>query len=114
MNGSYLYFLVKALLMLLFVLGLMFAFLWVLRYFMNKGAGAGIQGLKSPIRVVSTFFMGQKKNLTIVEVAGEWLLLGVTQNSISMLAKLENPDAIEALKKIGGSRKTSLFGFFNG
>ncbi len=112
MNGSYLYFLAKALLTLVFVLGLMFAFLYVLRYFMGRGKG-GIQGLKSPIRVVSTFFMGQKKNLAIVEVAGEWLVLGVTQNSITMLTKLESPDSIEELKKISGSRKASLFNLFN-
>jgi flagellar biogenesis protein FliO len=82
---------------------------------MNKaGRKAGRNGAVNPIRVVSTFFMGQKKNLTIVEVAGDYLLLGITGSSITYLTKLENPDTIENLKRLGDARRMPFLNIFNG
>jgi flagellar protein FliO/FliZ len=48
--------------------------------------------LNTKIRVLSQFHIGPKKSLTIVRVAGESLLLGVTDNSISMLKTLSLVD----------------------
>jgi len=45
------------------------------------------------IRVLGTSYIGVKKAITLLDVAGEVLVIGVTNNNITMLTKLESEDA---------------------
>jgi flagellar protein FliO/FliZ len=45
------------------------------------------------IRVLGTSYIGVKKAITLLDVAGEVLVIGVTNNSITMLTKLESEEA---------------------
>jgi flagellar biosynthetic protein FliO len=55
----------------------------------KKLAGrTGKKGLSTRINVLTTHHLGPKKNLMIVQVAGETLLIGVTDHNISMLKTL--------------------------
>ena len=45
------------------------------------------------IRVLGTSYIGVKKAITLLDVAGEGLVIGVTNNNITMLTKLESEDA---------------------
>ncbi|MFQ5736243.1 MAG: FliO/MopB family protein [Thermodesulfobacteriota bacterium] len=119
MTGSYTYLLIKALLTLVFVLGLLAMSVYAIRFFMNRrtdkgGTGPG-QGAKggAPVKVLFTSFLGAKKNLAVVEVAGTVLVLGVTQSSISFLTKIEDEGAVEELKR-HRARKNPLLGIFQG
>lgn len=114
MNDSYMYLLVKAIITLGFVLGLMGASLYALKYYMGrKGGKAGSSRPGDPVKVLKTFFLGQKRNLTIVEVAGEVLVLGVTPTSVNLITKLERRESVEELRKISGSRARNILSLFN-
>ncbi|MBI5643105.1 MAG: flagellar biosynthetic protein FliO [Deltaproteobacteria bacterium] len=114
MTGSYAYLFVKAVLTLVFVLGLMGISLYALKRYMNMGSSKGNNGKpKAPIKVLSTSVLGQKKNIAIVDVAGEVIVLGLTPTTISFLTKIENTETIEELRKHGPGR-AGLFNLFQG
>ncbi len=74
---------------LLMTLGVLAVALGAGAYAMKKMAARG--GKKSQntrIKVLTSHHLGPKKNLMIVQVAGETILLGVTDNSITMLKTL--------------------------
>lgn len=109
MNESYLYLFIKAIVTLAVVLGVMALVLYALKRFLNLAPGAN--GGSNPVKVLSTSFLGPKRNLAIVEVAGEVLVLGITPASITCLTKVEDPKKIDELKKMNASKK-SIFGLF--
>lgn len=110
MTDSYLYLLVKALLTLLFVLGIMGVSLYAFKFMAGKGANRGKAA--NPVRLLSTFLLGQKRSLSIVEVAGEVLVLGITPASITLITKVEGAEAAEELKKLGEGKGRSLLSLF--
>lgn len=111
MTESYAYFFIKAIVTLVFVLALLGVALYAFRYFMGKRGASG-KGIGSPIKVLTTSFIGQKKNLVIVDVAGELLVLGVTAESITCLTKLDRPEVVDELKRFGDTQRRPLFGLF--
>ncbi len=117
MTGSYAYLLIKAILTLAFVLGLLALCVYAVRLYMNgrggaKGAGSGARR-EAPVKVLFTSFLGAKKNLAIVEVAGEVLVLGVTPTTINFLTRIEDCRAVEELKRNRG-RKHPFLNMFQG
>ncbi|MBI5747501.1 MAG: FliO/MopB family protein [Nitrospinae bacterium] len=56
------------------------------------------------IRVLGTSYIGVKKAITLLDVAGEVLVIGVTNNNITMLTKLESEDAKSRIQGVKGSR----------
>ncbi|MBN2467067.1 MAG: flagellar biosynthetic protein FliO [Deltaproteobacteria bacterium] len=48
------------------------------------------------IKVVATKYIGIKKSVALVKVPGSLLVLGITNDSISMLAKLEHEEQCDA------------------
>lgn len=113
MTDPYTYLLVKSVITLTFVLGLLGVSLYALKYYMKgTGKGAGARG-KNPVRVLNTFVLGQRKNLTIVEVAGEVFVLGITPGSVSFLTKLENNESVEELKRAAGSGQRNILSLFS-
>ncbi|OGP22218.1 MAG: flagellar biosynthetic protein FliO [Deltaproteobacteria bacterium GWA2_55_10] len=113
MNDSYTYLLVKSILTLIFTLGLLGLAMYALKRFM-KGGAAGKSGSTNPVKVVTTVFLGPKKNIAVVEVAGEMLVLGLTPASITFLSKIENKEAVEELKKLKDSRKRPFLSLLQG
>ncbi len=113
MTEPYAYLLTKALLTLVTVLGLMGLSLWAFKRFMGPGAKIAVKRPSAPIKVVTTSFLGQKKNLAVVDVAGEMIVLGVTPTSINFLTKIESPQAKEELKKLR-SRNSGFLNIFQG
>lgn len=45
---------------------------------------------ESLIHVLSTTYLGPKKEVSVIEVGGEYLVVGVTPSQISLLARLES------------------------
>ncbi len=113
MNESYAYLFTKAIVTLAFVLVLLGASLYVFKHFINKRDGRGLKGLKAPIKVLTTSFLGPKRNLAIVDVAGELLVLGITPESITCLTRLERPpEVMEELRRLGDAKPRSIFKLF--
>ena len=61
----------------------------------------GALGKGNLIRVLDKGYIDVKKAITIVDVAGEILVLGTTGEKITMLTKLENEEALKRLKGAG-------------
>ena len=51
------------------------------------------------IRVVAASYIAPKKTISLVEVAGEMLVLGLTDNQITMLTKINDEHMIGHIKK---------------
>lgn len=113
MNDSYTYLLVKSILTLVFMIGLFGLAMWALKRFM-KGSASGKGGPANPVKVVTTAFLGPKKNIAVVEVAGEMLVLGLTPASITFLSRIENKDAVEELKKLKDSKRRPILSLLQG
>jgi flagellar protein FliO/FliZ len=69
---------------MLLVLGLIFGCAWLARRFGLQRFGGGGQVVK----VVSSASVGQRERVVVVEVAGTWLVLGVTSSQVNTLHSL--------------------------
>jgi flagellar biosynthetic protein FliO len=81
----------KTIFALIVVIGLVYLGTWAMRKLMNvQKKGKGI-----PINVIGSSMLGPKKGIYLVEVDGRWLVLGVTDSSISYLTELKDrPEGI--------------------
>ena len=53
-------------------------------------------------RIVNHLPLGPNKSVCIVEMAGHFLLLGVTEHEITLLAEITDPEEIEKLHRMEG------------
>ncbi|UGA40884.1 flagellar biosynthetic protein FliO [Chromobacterium haemolyticum] len=61
-----------------------------------KRLSGGMLGASNRLKVVSGTMVGPKERVVIVELEGEWLVLGVTPQQVNLLSKL--PRARKARK----------------
>jgi flagellar protein FliO/FliZ len=92
--------------MLSVVLGIMFLLFFVFKKYVLKNTLFG--GGEKLINVLGSGFLGPKKNIVLVEVAGEILVLGMSQNNISLLTNITDPEKIEEIKSKGGKGASGL------
>ncbi len=77
------------------VLGGLLLTLWVFRRFVQSRAGGVNNQL---IRVLASSPIGLKKTITLVDVPGAILVLGVTGDRISLLARIEEPETVRKVR----------------
>lgn len=65
------------------VVGLIFLCAWLARRFGLQRLGGG-----HLVKVVSSAALGQRERVVVVEVGGQWLVLGVTSSQVNMLHTL--------------------------
>ncbi len=71
-----------------FVLGLAWAAIWLLKKVQDRQMGvSGEPDPRDNIRFVRSLPLGQRERVTLIEMEGERLLLGVTAGGISLLAR---------------------------
>lgn len=91
---------------LLIVLGLIFALAWVARR-----AGWQRRAAGGVVTVVSSTAVGTRERVVVVEVAGQWLVLGVTPQQVTTLHTLPaQPGAAPA----AGDAAAAVLGQFAG
>ena len=95
METDFYYNLVKMVGTLALVLGIMFVLFYFARRTILKGQG--IMGGGKIIKVVAQQSIGPKRSLAVVNVAGEYLVLGIGAEQISLLDKIEDPASIETM-----------------
>jgi len=61
------------------------------------------------IKVVANKFIGVKKNICVVEVPGALLVLGVTNDKISLLTKIEDNSILEKIHRVETAQLTPSF-----
>lgn len=89
------------------VLGVMFVIFHLFKKFGLKNSVFGGEG--KPIKVLSTGFLAPRKSIALVEVAGDVLVIGISNDQISLLGNVQDPERIEQIKgaqpKKGHQRK---------
>lgn len=83
---------VQVLVALIGVLACLGAGLVVVRRYMGN---SGVAGRGSCVHVLATGYIGHRKGIYIVDVAGHILVLGVTPAGITFLTSLEDREAVE-------------------
>lgn len=78
------------------VLGLMFIVFHLFKKFGLKNSVFGGEG--KPIKVLSTGFLAPRKSIALVEVAGDVLVIGISNDQISLLGNVQDPEKIEQIK----------------
>jgi flagellar protein FliO/FliZ len=80
------------------VLGILLGGLIVSLYLVKKLTGRkGSQSKGRLIRVLANSYVGVKKSISLVEVPGAVLVLGITSDRINLLAKIEDADTLQGL-----------------
>ena len=88
------------------VLGLMFLIFFGFKKYVLKNTAFG--GGNKLVNVLGTWFLGPKKSIALVEVAGEVLVLGMSQENITLLSSIIDEEKIEEIKNASGKGKISL------
>lgn len=81
-------------------LGAVLALLWIIQRRLGRNAGAAV-GKSRPLQLIARQGLGQKASVVIVEADGQRLLLGVTEQSVTVIssstdARTAEPAAAEA------------------
>ena len=78
------------------VLGGLFVVFYFLKRFLKRDVGA--QGAPL-IRVIANQYIGVKKNIALVEVPGTVLVVGISNDRISLLTKIEEQGVLDGIKE---------------
>jgi flagellar biogenesis protein FliO len=91
-------------------LGIVLGALFVVFYFARRVSRVENTGNKEKlIRVLATKFIGVKKNICAVEIPGALLILGVTNDHITLLTKIEDQEILENIRNHQSTQITSSF-----
>ena len=78
------------------VLGGLLVVFYLLKRYVNRDAG-GTKGRL--IRVIASQYIGIKKNIALIEVPGTILVVGISNDNISLLTKIEDKAILEDLRQ---------------
>jgi flagellar protein FliO/FliZ len=82
---------------LLIVVGIIFVSAWVAKRFNLRDRLSGSE--PGVVRVVGTAMLGLKKQVAVIDVAGQFWVVGLGPSEITLLGKVDDPDAIASLTK---------------
>ncbi len=87
------------------VLGGLLLLLWFMKRFLNKSLVGKNRQL---IKVIASQYIGAKKNIALVQVPGSLLVVGLSSNQVSLLAKIEDRAILEAIQSDGADALPSF------
>jgi flagellar protein FliO/FliZ len=98
---------VAGFLQMLASLGIVVGMIFVARYLVIRFQKGGMSKGSVPkhVRVVESRFLGPKKSLLLVEVGGEYLLLGSTGDGIHLIKQIDMIESIEVVEDLSPSVK---------
>ena len=92
--------LVSTALKMLTALGVVLGGLLVVFYFMKRFLKRDVGGSKEQfIKVIASQYIGIKKNISIVEIPGSILVVGVSNDNISLLTEIEDKVVLDDLRQ---------------
>jgi len=89
---------IKMIASLSLVLCLVFALAWVAKHYL--GRFNAIPGYSNAVRVLTTGSIGGKKQVSVVDIAGEILILGVTDSKITLLSNVSEKESIDRIRSL--------------
>jgi len=78
------------------VLGGLLGVFYLLKRYLKRDAGGSPGKL---IRVITSQYVGIKKNIALVEVPGAVLVVGISNDKISLLTKIEDKEVLAGLRQ---------------
>ena len=85
---------------MLTALGIVLGGLLVVFYFMKRFLKRDVGGSKEQlIKVISSQYIGIKKNISLVEIPGSVLVVGISNDNISLLTKIEDKVVLDGLRQ---------------
>jgi flagellar protein FliO/FliZ len=106
MQSDFAFSMIKMLSALALVLGLMLVLFYLIKKTWWRGSGFGRNSI---IRVLAHQTLGPRKAIAVVNVAGEYIVVGFGKDHLSMLGKVESPEAIEILLSLDKQREGKQF-----
>jgi len=81
-------------------LGLVLAVLWLAYRWTRRSLPAGAAGSKGQlIKVLGSRYLGVKKSITVVQVPGTVLVLGIGSDRINLLTRIDDPELLASMSK---------------
>jgi len=97
---------------MMFVLGMIcLSLILVARMLKKNRTLAGDAGDHSGIRVLSTQYLAPQKYISLVDVGGEVLAIGISESQITFLTKIENREFVERMREHRLIKPASSFPF---
>jgi flagellar protein FliO/FliZ len=91
---------VSTALQMLTALGVVLGGVLVVFYFMKRFLKRDVGGSKEQlIKVIASQYIGIKKNISLVEIPGSILVVGVSNDNISLLTKIEDKVVLDVLRQ---------------
>jgi flagellar protein FliO/FliZ len=86
-------------------LGVVVGMIFVARHLVTRFQKGGLTNRTVPkhVRVVESRFLGPKKSLILVEVGGEYLLLGSTGEGVNLIKQIDMIENIEVVEELSPS-----------
>ena len=85
---------------MLTALGIVLGGLLVVFYFMKRFLKRDVGGSNEAlIKVIASQYIGIKKNISLVEIPGSILVVGVSNDNISLLTKIEDKVVLDDLRQ---------------
>jgi len=78
------------------VLGGLLVIFYLMKRFFKRDVGRSKEQL---IKVIASQYIGIKKNISIVEIPGSILVIGVSNDNISLLTEIENEVVLDSLRQ---------------
>ncbi len=84
---------------MLSALGIVLGGMFIVFYFMKRYLKRDITGSKETlIRVLASSYVGIKKNISLIEIPGAILVVGITNDRISLLSKIEDDEILDKFR----------------
>ncbi|MGD2184593.1 MAG: flagellar biosynthetic protein FliO [Desulfobacterales bacterium] len=96
----------KMLAALALVLGGLGIFFFFAKRVMHKNIGGNPDKL---IRVLANQYMGMKKNISVVQVPGAILVIGISGDSIRLLTQIDDKEILDQIQKQGSGHVAPSF-----
>ncbi len=77
--------------MLLIVLGILVAVLWLIKRYFGQQGGMGQPGV---IQLLASMYVAPKERIALIDVLGEKILIGITPQQISFLARIQDEENV--------------------
>ncbi|MDL1962743.1 MAG: flagellar biosynthetic protein FliO [Deltaproteobacteria bacterium] len=102
--------LLSTVLKMITVLVILLGGLFIVFYFLRRILKREVKGSSGKlIRVLSSSYIGVKKNISLIEIPGSILVLGITSDNIRLLAKIEDEEILNRFKSLEEKKRSTSF-----
>lgn len=96
------------------ILGLLCVFLFFIIKLLKRGRSSTLSSSsRSPIKILATQWIAPQKYISIVEIGGELLALGISESQINLLTRIEDKEWAQKIAEFQESKTPPLYHIHN-